>query len=433
MAVDEKRISEGSTTQDAEPEIPSSGVGAAVGRFLDALATRVRGAAPEAGEADFRILADTIPQLAWVADADGYVFWYNRRWYDYTGAAPEQVRGWGWRELLHPDHVGHVSDSFQHAFEAGDAWEDTFPLRGKDGGYRWFLSRAEPLRDADGKVARWYGTNTDVTEQRAFEDELAAAKQAAEEANQAKSDFLANMSHELRTPLSAIIGYTEMLQEEVEGGAETGALLPDLGKIESNARHLLGLINGVLDLSKAESGQMEVYPETFDAEAMLREVADTAQSLVEKKGNALEVHIEPGLGTMHSDAIKLRQILLNLLSNAAKFTEAGMITLSVERGPGPGGFDGRDWVTFRVTDTGIGITEEQRVKLFQRFQQADASTTRKFGGTGLGLALCKAFSVMLGGDIVVHSVPDKGSTFTVRLPTEAPSGQPAGVLHGADV
>ena len=294
-----------------------------------------------------------------MADADGWAFWYNKRWYDHTGAAPEAVQGWGWHELLHPDHVERVAANIRRAFETGEPWEDTFPLRGKDGEYRWFLSCAEPLRDAGGEIVRWYGTNTDVTGQRAFEAELAAAKRAAEDANRAKSDFIANMSHELRTPLSAIIGYAEMLAEEVEDGAEAGDTLPDLRKIEANARPLLSLINDVLDLSKVESGKTEVYAESFDAGTILRELADTAQSLMEKKANTLRLEIEPCLGAMHSDVTKLRQVLLNLLSNAAKFTEGGTITLSAGRGPAPDGEGGRDWLTFRVSDTGIGMTEEQ--------------------------------------------------------------------------
>ncbi|MGI4794318.1 MAG: ATP-binding response regulator, partial [Janthinobacterium lividum] len=218
-----------------------------------------------------------------------------------------------------------------------------------------------------------------------------------------------------------IIGYSEMLQEEIEDSGDPGGLGRDMGKIESNARHLLGLINDVLDLSKVESGKMDVFAETFDVEVMVREVAATVQGLVEKKDNTLVLRLGAELSEMHSDVTKIRQVLLNLLSNAAKFTESSTITLSVERGPGP---DGSDWFAFAVKDTGIGMTEEQLAKLFQRFQQADASTTRKFGGTGLGLALTKAFSTMLGGDVEVVSTPGEGSTFTVRLPaTIAP--QPA--------
>ena len=242
---------------------------------------------------------------------------------------------------------------------------------------------------------------------------MAAARDAAEEANRTKSAFIANMSHELRTPLSAIIGYSEMLQEEMADGAPSAELAPDLCKIEGNARHLLGLINDVLDLSKIESGKMEVYAEEFDVAAMVRDVASTVEGLVAKKGNTLAVKLEPGVGTMRTDVTKLRQILLNLLSNAAKFTENGTLTLSAMRLPGG---EGDDWMMFRVTDTGLGMTEEQLEKLFQRFSQADASTTRKFGGTGLGLSISKAFSVMLGGDLSVDSAPGEGSTFSLFLP-----------------
>ncbi len=301
---------------------------------------------------------------------------------------------------------------------------------------RSYLMSFYPLRKA-GEARQIDGAGMvviDITERRRAEAMVEAARAAAEEANRAKSTFIANMSHELRTPLSAIIGYSEMLQEEIEDSGDPGGLGRDMGKIESNARHLLGLINDVLDLSKVESGKMDLYSETFDVAGMVREVTATVQGLVEKKDNTLVLRLGAELGEMHSDVTKIRQVLLNLLSNAAKFTESSTITLSVERGPGP---DGSDWFAFAVKDAGIGMTEEQLAKLFQRFQQADASTTRKFGGTGLGLALTKAFSTMLGGDVEVVSTPGEGSTFTVRLPAsialqpalqagEQPAGSTAG-------
>ena len=371
-------------------------------------------------EAQFRDMANAIPQLAWTADTKGAIHWYNRRWHEYTGLDPQETQGLGWARVHHPDHLDRAAAAWQSAVAAGVSWEDTFPLRRHDGEYRWFLSRAVPILDEHGQVARYFGTNTDITEQREAEERLAAAKSAAEEANRAKSQFIANMSHELRTPLSAIIGYSEMLQEDVEDGAQLADLAVDIAKIESNARHLLGLINDVLDISKIESGKMEVYSETFEVEPMLREVESAVQSLIERNGNTLELKISPegGLGAMHSDVTKIKQVLLNLLSNAAKFTEGGTITLSAER-------SGQERIVLRVSDTGIGMTEEQLTRLFQRFQQADASTTRKFGGTGLGLALTKAFSAMLGGDVDVESAPGQGSTFTVRLPAiyDKPRGE----------
>ncbi|WP_062207445.1 response regulator [Aureimonas sp. AU12] len=265
-----------------------------------------------------------------------------------------------------------------------------------------------PVYDDAGTVAGLFCACNETTSQILAERAAMEALQAAEEANIAKSQFLANMSHELRTPLSAIIGYAEMLIEEAEEGAEAQELSRDIRKIESNARHLLGLINDVLDLSKVESGKMDIYAETFDIADIVQDVAATAQRLAGKKNNELVARIEAGIGTMHSDVTKVRQILLNLLSNAAKFTQDGTITLAVERRG--------ETIVFTVSDTGIGMTPEQLERLFQRFSQADASTTRKFGGTGLGLSLTKAFSAMLGGDVAVESTHGTGSTFTLTLP-----------------
>ncbi|WP_160938430.1 response regulator [Teichococcus coralli] len=370
-------------------------------------------------EARMRMIIDSVPQLAWMTDAEGAVQWYNRRWYEYAGGTPEEMRGSGWQALLHPDHAETVIQRFGEAVAAGEAWEDTFPLRGADGRFRWFLSRALPLRDApdaelpEGRLIGWFGTNTDITEMREAEESMALAKAAAEEANRAKSQFIANMSHELRTPLSAVIGYSEMLEEEAEDLEGAESFREDLAKIHSNARHLLSLINDVLDLSKIEAGKMEVQAEDFDAAALLREVAGTVDALVQRKANTLAVEIDPELPPMHSDPVKLRQCLFNLLGNAAKFTEKGRVTLSaapVADRPG--------WIAFRVTDTGIGMTREQLEKLFQRFTQADSSTTRRFGGTGLGLAITKAFVTMLGGHVDVESEAGEGTCFTLLLPAD---------------
>jgi PAS domain S-box-containing protein len=363
----------------------------------------------------FKTLADNIPQLAWMADAKGKIYWYNQQWYDFTGLTPADMDGDGWHHVHSPDMVEGVTQRFFEAIAGGIGWEDTFPLRGKDGDYRWFLSLAQPIKDSEGKVVRWFGTNTDITEQRLQGQELAAARDAAEEANRAKSQFLANMSHELRTPLSAVIGYSEMLEDEAE---ETGQqhLLEDLSKIKSNARHLLSLINDVLDISKIEANKMEVYSETFEVDDMLQDVAATVGSLMEKKQNRFAVELPEDLGSMHSDVVKIRQVLINLLSNAAKFTEAGEIHLTARRLPHPNG----DQVAFNVRDTGLGMTELQVSKLFERFTQADVSTTRRFGGTGLGLAITKAFADMLGGKISITSAPEVGSEFEIVFPAVAP-------------
>jgi signal transduction histidine kinase/CheY-like chemotaxis protein len=237
------------------------------------------------------------------------------------------------------------------------------------------------------------------------------AKEAAETANQSKSVFLANMSHELRTPLNAIIGYSEMLEEDAQAAGQK-EFVSDLQKIRSSGKHLLGLINDVLDLSKVEAGKMKLFLETFDVANLVEEVMATATPLVEKNGNRFEVHCTEDVGQIREDVTKVRQVLLNLLSNAAKFTEKGIVSVEVAREADVTG----SWVVFRIRDTGIGMTPEQTAKLFQAFTQADGSTMRKYGGTGLGLALSRKFCIMMGGDINVESEAGKGSTFVVRLP-----------------
>ncbi len=241
------------------------------------------------------------------------------------------------------------------------------------------------------------------------------AREAAETASQTKSQFLANMSHELRTPLNAIIGYSEILQETVEESDEIDqALIPDLERINSAGKHLLNLVNNILDLSKVEAGRMDLYLETFDLTRLIHQVISTVQPMIEKKGNQIEVELPeiPEL-SMHADVTKVSQILLNLLSNANKFTEAGRIKLSITQVH----IDLKDWFYLAISDTGIGMTPDQMSKLFQAFSQADSSTTRKYGGTGLGLAISREFSRIMGGDIDVKSEFGKGTTFTVKLPT----------------
>jgi signal transduction histidine kinase len=241
--------------------------------------------------------------------------------------------------------------------------------------------------------------------------QLEDAMEEATAANVAKSQFLANMSHELRTPMNAIIGYTEMLMEEAED-LEQDDFTPDLEKIHAAGKHLLSLINDVLDLSKIEAGKMELFCETFDVRSLIDEVASMVTSLIQKNGNTLESRCPDDLGSVHADLTKVRQSLFNLLSNAAKFTKNGTITLAARREFRDGG----DWVEFSVADTGIGVAQDKLDKLFEEFTQADASTTREYGGTGLGLAITRRFCEMMGGAITVESELNVGTTFTIRLP-----------------
>jgi len=243
--------------------------------------------------------------------------------------------------------------------------------------------------------------------------EAQRAREMSDAANKAKSQFLANMSHELRTPMNAIIGYSEMLMEEAEDLGEK-QMVSDLKKIHAAGKHLLALINEVLDLSKVEAGKAELHLESFDIGKLAEEIMAICQPLVEKNRNSLKKVFPPVPGMMKADLTKVRQTIFNLLSNASKFTDKGTIGFEMRRES-----DGeKDWIVFDVTDTGIGMTPEQQQKLFQPFQQAEASTTKKYGGTGLGLALSRRFARMMGGDITLRSEIGKGSTFTVRIPAE---------------
>ena len=251
----------------------------------------------------------------------------------------------------------------------------------------------------------------EIVERRRIEEALKWALNKAESANVAKSQFLANMSHELRTPLNAIIGYSQMLEEEATDlGYEE--FMPDLEKICVAGKHLLGLINDVLDITKIETGKMEFTYENFDLSKFIHELASTIQPLMETKDNAFQINIAEELGEMYADATKLRQILLNLLSNASKFTEHGQITLEVTSV----NEQGDKWFKFRVTDTGIGMPQEKLDNLFDLFTQIDASPTRQHDGAGLGLAITKQFTELMGGTISVESQLGEGSTFSVQLP-----------------
>jgi len=259
--------------------------------------------------------------------------------------------------------------------------------------------------------AVFYGRN--LAQRMAQTEALRLAKEAAEQANHAKSTFLANMSHELRTPLNHILGYSEMLQEEA---ADLGQedLIPDLQKIHLAGTHLLAIISDILDLARIEAGKMDLALDIFAVAPLLQDVVTSVGPLLEKNANTLAVHCADHLDTMRADATRVRQVLLNVLDNAGKFTQQGTVTLEVTRAVA----DGAAWITFRVADTGIGMRPDQLERLFQPFTQADESTTRRYGGTGLGLAITRKFCQMMGGDVSVESALGQGSTFTIRLPAE---------------
>lgn len=354
------------------------------------------------------------------ARADEPLSYVNVAFERLTGYDLREVKGRDIEVLRGPETDAAAVAQVRAAYEEGREVSVEVLFYRKDGGPFWATLAVAPVSDAAGSVTHFVGVLTDITERKHFEAQLLEAKEAAEAANVAKSQFLASMSHELRTPLNAVIMYSELLQEEAEDRGVSD-FVPDLEKIRTGGKHLLALVNGVLDLSKIEAGKMDLSLEVFDIAKMVEEVVGTVQPLVQKKANTLEVRCPDGLGEMHADLTKVRQVLFNLVSNACKFTEKGTITLEAARGAEVG----QGWVTFRVRDTGIGMTPEQVARLFQPFTQADASTTRKYGGTGLGLAISKRFCEMMGGEITLSSREGEGSTFTVRLPLRVASPAPA--------
>ncbi|MEG4032069.1 MULTISPECIES: PAS domain S-box protein [unclassified Microcoleus] len=380
-----------------------------------------------ASEERFRQLAENIHEVFWIREP-------NQKQLLYVSPACEKIWNLSCQSLqsepeafwdaIHPEDLDRVKAAFEKQVR-GDYDEEYRVVRSPtgatptEGSVCWVRDRAFPVRSQTGEIYRIVGIAEDIT-QRKLAEEFQKVAQTAQAANQAKSAFLANMSHELRTPLNAIIGYSDILKEDAEDlGCED--FIPDLQKIQTAGKHLLSLISDILDISKIEAGRMELYLETFNPVNLIDEVVSTVKPLVDKNSNKFEVDCGSDLGMMYADITKTRQILLNLLSNAAKFTEGGTITLCIERVKHDSLTtqeiaEPSDSIIFRVADTGIGIPPEQLQHLFQAFMQGDASTTRKYGGTGLGLTISRHFCVMMGGDMHVESELGCGSVFTVYLP-----------------
>jgi len=389
--------------------------------------------------AQLQAVLDAARQMAIIAcDPEGRILLFNRGAETLLGWSAGQVVGRAsWLDFHLAEEVALRAAELSHSVGtpvAPAALFAEYVRRGQFAAREWTWQRHDgsrfpvslsmtPILGADGALTGYLAAAMDITERKWAEQEAHKARAAADAANQAKSNFLANMSHELRTPLNAIIGYSEMLQEEL-GERGLGELVDDLGKIHGAGRHLLALINDILDISKIEAGRMELYLETFDFAALVAEVEATVQPLMAQNHNTLTVHCPAGIGPLHADLTKVRETLFNLLSNATKFTDHGRISLSASREPG-------NWLAIAVSDNGIGMTREQQACLFEAFRQADASTTRKYGGTGLGLAISRTFCRMMGGDITVNSEPGVGSTFTVHLPLVVTEPQAAAAAQAA--
>ena len=482
----------------------------------------------------FQTIADNIAQFAWMTDSTGNIEWYNKRWFEYTGTTLEKMRGWGWQEVHHPDHVDRVVKRIKQSFADGTDWEDTFPLRGHDGAYRWFLSRAKAIKNNDGQVVRWFGTNTDVTEhlerertlriqtraiefatngilitdarrpdmpiiyanhafetltgysiaevvgrncrflqgpdtndeQRGsireavrnktechvtilnfrkdgtsfwndlhiapvedetgivshfigvqsdisdriqFEISLQELRLKADSANKAKSEFLANMSHEIRTPLTAILGCAETLYRQTQDvdSRDVSRMIRDQGQL------LLGILNDVLDLSKIDAGRLEIHRERCELVRIISNIESLMRPLATERGLQLEVEYRTLVPEEFETApLRLRQIMLNLVSNAIKFTESGSIHISISCDVV--GSEGT--LVVDVLDTGIGISKDRLDSVFEPFVQETHQRKWTTSGTGLGLTISRRLAVMLGGTISVQSELQRGSCFTLKIP-----------------
>ncbi len=357
----------------------------------------------------FKSVVDNVPELAWTARPDGYIDFYNQRWFDYTGTTAEEMEGWGWKAVHDPSMIASVMEGWTGAIARSEPFEMEFPLRGADGIFRWFLTRVRPLLDADGKIVRWFGTNTNIDARVRLLASEKAAREEAERSNRAKDEFLAIVSHELRNPLNAMLGWTRLLR--------AGSLPPDrheraLETIERNAVNQAQLIEDLLDVARVVSGKLPLSIESVRFARIVEAALDSAGPAVEAKGLRLEVVLDTN-GVLSGDPARLQQVVWNLITNATKFTpRGGRIRVTLLREP--------SHLVLIVDDDGQGIEPSFLPFVFDRFKQADASTTRAHGGLGLGLAIAKNLVEMHGGTISVDSEGvGKGATFTVRLPIAA--------------
>jgi PAS domain S-box-containing protein len=365
----------------------------------------------------FEMLANTIPQLAWMARPDGSIFWYNERWYQYTGKGREETIGWGWESLHDPKELSRVTAKWKAALNSGEPWEDTFPLRRHDGVFRWHLSRALPVRDARGRITMWFGTNTDVTDQlqvaKQREDLLEAeraARSEAERVSRMKDEFLATLSHELRTPLNAILGWSQVLRHE---RSDPRTLDEAIEVIDRNARAQTQLIEDLLDMNRIASGKIRLDVQRVDLATVVRSAVESVLPSARNKGIDLRTVLDPLAGPISGDPSRLQQVVWNLLTNAIKFTpRGGKIQVLLERV--------NSHVEINVCDTGEGISPDFLPHVFERFRQADASMTRKHRGLGLGLAIVKQLVELHGGTVRAKSAGEgHGATFTITLPVMA--------------
>jgi PAS domain S-box-containing protein len=385
---------------------PLQGVAVAV----DITARRNGDAALRASEERFRELANSIDQFAWSCDRLGHGTWYNDRWYEYTGTTFEQMRGDGWASVMHPDHLTRVVAGLERSMATGEPWEDTFPLRGRKGQYRWFLSRAVPFHDQHGNVVRWFGTNTDVTEQRELQEAL-------RDTDRRKDEFLAMLAHELRNPVAPISNAAEVLLRRFADDSETQPLVEIIRRQSMN---LARLLDDLLDVARITQGRVELRPEVVPLITCIQQAVETAEPMIRERSHHLSMTGTFERMDVHADRVRLAQCISNILINAAKYTNpGGDIQLQAYADAGE--------AVVEIRDTGIGISSQLLPKVFDLFVQSERPLDRTQGGLGIGLAVCKQLIEMHGGTVEARSPGvGLGSTFSIRLPLAAPP-----VEHGA--
>jgi PAS domain S-box-containing protein len=372
-----------------------------------------RGARLAESEARFRSLTETSPTLVWTTGVDATWDYVSTPWLEFTGRSLEQELGRGWLAGVHPDDAERCLSAHLEAFAASRPFETEYRLRRADGEHRMVLARGAPRHGASGELLGYIGICIDVTERVQTERELARAREAADVANTAKSEFLANMSHEIRTPLTAILGYADLLEDDREISESPEKRAETIATIRKAGKHLLALVNDILDHSKIEAGKMTV--ESIDTD--LADLFRSVEAIVRPRADAkrLELRFDqrtPAPERIRTDPTRLRQVLVNLLGNAVKFTSSGSVTAYVSAVRE----EGSERLRVDVQDSGLGMTEEQAQRLFRSFTQADGSTTRQYGGTGLGLTISRALARLMGGDVTLESSePGRGSCFRLEV------------------
>lgn len=358
-------------------------------------------------EEQFRQFAEAMPQLAWIAHADGYIHWYNRRWHEYTGTTPEQMEGWGWQSVHDESELPRVLERWKASIATGLPFEMTFPLRRADGVYRWFLTRSAPVRDRHGAIARWLGTNTDIDDQRQMLLQRDAALKAADEAVRFRDEFLTIASHELKTPLAALLLQIERLHRLSTKTPELSPVRPGLEKVRGAGKRLDRLIIELLDISRVAIGQLRLEPESLDLVALAREVCARCEASAVAAGSSLRFSGDAEL-VGQWDPLRLDQVITNLVDNAIKYGRGQPIDVEVTRHG--------DLARVRVSDRGIGIATTERERVFERF--ARGVSTRQYGGFGLGLWIVREIVAASGGRIEIGGEAGAGAVLTVTLPIQ---------------